>query len=109
MAKTIHVIVPGLGIPNSDVSFLERIAKRLSDLVAARGFFFFTGPPVRGVCANVPDGDISQIVANALAAGLNDSGGPSAGFVAFEINSAGVTSTLLAPDGVGGPGPPPPE
>ena len=95
--KQVTVAVAGLGIPNSDSAYLERISKRMFDAVGSRGIHFVTKSPCRGVAADIDDVNSSQDAANAIAQGIKDSGGPSSGFSAVEVDSVGGHTILTPP------------
>lgn len=97
MSKKITVTVAGLGIPNSDASYLAKTAKLVFDAVGSSPFTFLTNSPARGIQATIDDGDNSVLCGNALAQGLKNSGGPSSGFKATEINNAGVLTSIADP------------
>lgn len=97
MAKKITVTVSGLGIPNSDAGYLAKTAKLVFDAVGSHPFTFLTNSPARGIQATIDDGDNSVLCGNALAQGLKNSGGPSSGFKATEIDNAGVLTSIADP------------
>ena len=98
MAKQIFVSFPPIGQQfGSDARILERAAKKVFDAVGAHPVTGLWRSPLGGAKATVDDGDSSQDTANALAQGVKDSGGPSTGYKAQEIDSAGVVTDLVAP------------
>lgn len=98
MAKQIFVSFPPIGQQfGTDARVLERTAKKVFDAVGSKPVTGLWRSPLGGMKATVADGDSSQNTADALAQGVKDSGGPSTGYRAQEVNSAGVVTDLVAP------------
>lgn len=100
MAKQVFVSFARVGATcaESDAVFLAAMTKRVNvALGAPKPTTMLAGSAFKGAKATIGNGENSQDTANALAQGIKDSGGPSSGYKASEIDSVGAINQLADP------------
>lgn len=95
--KQICVSFPRIGVADSEAPLTQAVSDAVADAVASRPVTMVKGSAVIGMRAFAEDGDTSQDVADAIALGIYNAGGPSTGFHASEIASTGVITELTDP------------
>lgn len=99
MAKQIFLSFPPVGqSAGSDAAFLAEVAAQVFTAAGADNpITTLNRSPIDGFKATIADADNSQNTANGMAQGVKDSGGPSSGYKASEVDSAGVVTELTPP------------
>jgi len=97
MAKQVFVSYSPIGQAfGSDSGILAKTAKKVFDVLGTpRAITGLVRSPLDGVKVTIGDAEVSADFATAAAQGIKDSGGPTSGYKANDMTSAGVISELV--------------